>query len=602
MDGLNGGLLHAVVTIALGLVLWGLVAIPATIIRFVLNGFGLSALPARIGSLANRFGVTGGLVTAFFSDVQSSVLSYGGERSVELAVIERNERLRHALTKAEQGFREASQGLSGMEAAGAPGQLIAEIRQLQARTEKVENVGADFDEDIVEQYTSKPGTWFTIAMLVIGSVAVVILNGALLAQFFKELVTNRLLGIPVGQIIAYVLVFAEFLLGTALSAAKDSKSLVARIVLMVLLVAIVLAMMVVEYVAFSAFSANIDPEFYLNNNVPRQWLGVLGPAFVGLDVAVGFMLHGAVNQVLAQTGAKRLMRELNEAREFVQGLPVAWTTIATRATTAQNSVQRYLDELGGRDGQMRGLIEKISIERDQLVTVVRSVEVGPDLFEGKSGDIGRDCGRAVGSFMLACLWLVGFCIPFSLFSAAALHVPLVVGWFISLGTATGFGLLGRIALGRVQRLNGDRLDPLSASPLMLLTCAVGLTGVLLAMCWLLGSVLGPAGIGAGVLVTALCAPFLIIGHNIETVTRGGMFALTTVGRLTWATICAVFSCLRYALLWILAALAWLVSVTLALIAAPVELVMRAFKKRSEPNDRPPLSPRPEALMVSDATT
>jgi hypothetical protein len=572
------------VTTGLVLLLWLVVAVPATVVKRTLASFGVADFPPKVAAAAQRFGVFGSSLKLFFDGLGASMRSVGEGASVELALNERHHGIRLALRRAEQAIRQAADKVAGLEGAKSAQHLAGEIRTLAERTKVVENIGAEFDDDIADQYAAGAGAKVWLIALLFGSIFVFALNGSLLAQFFRELFPLRLLGTTIGQILAYAIVVVEILLGLCAGLALSKKG-IGRFVFLAALVVVGVALALTEYAAFSALSANIDDEFYARVGLPTNWLAILGPAFVILNAVCGYFIHHMGDEVVRHSGVKRLQRELKQADSFVRALPATWEGIDTKARGAEKSVQRYVDELGGQSDRMSGLVDNMASERDQVLTALRAVQLDDRILEGKDGDVAIAWARAVGMFALAVMWTIGFVLGFAPLLALSLDGrigPLPAAGLAAL-VAVGFATVGLLAYGRVQHALRQRLLPISTNLLSLVVAAVFAVGCLTGFCWICVEVLDTAwGALLGILLTALCVPFTLVGYRIDEVARGGMLISTVVARFVTAFAAAALAVCRYALLWVLAALAWLLNAALGLLAAPVEMALRAMKKQDAP--------------------
>jgi hypothetical protein len=589
VSGINAGLIQAVVTTGLVLALWTAIAIPATIVKRTLAALGLETFSSRAASAAQRLGVFGSTLGTFFEGLRHSARAVGEGASVELALDDRNRGLRATLKRSQHAIREAAHKVAGLEGANGPKHLVDEIQKLRQQTEAVRNIGADFDDDLADQYAAGAGARLWLGALLVGGLVIFFINGSLLAQFFRELFATRVaFGLTIGHLMAYAFVVAEIILGVCLGLAVKKANGVARVACVAAALIVGLVFASVEFVAFSALSANIDPEFYLLVDLPRSWLGPLGPAMVLLNIICGYFIHDLADQVVRHRGAKRLERELRAASDFARVLPQQWESIDAKARNAENSVQRYVSELGGQSDRMSGLVENMATERDLVLAALRGVQLDETVLAGKEGDASRATARAVGFFMLGVVWTFGCVLGLSylLFHAFAAALPFYATVGLALLVAAGFAALGQVAYGRVQRLAGDRLQPLPTSPLSLGLTGVCLTAALVGICWVCATLIGPWGVLGGILLTALFLPLTVVGYHLPEATKGGMLVVTVLARFAVAVVSALFAVVRYVVLWLVAVFAWLARAILAVLAAPVELVIAAIAKARKPDAVP----------------
>lgn len=594
MSGINSSLIQALLTTGLVVALWAVVAVPATLVKRTLAALGLATFPSKAAAIAQRLGVFGASLHVFFEGLRESSRLVGDGASVELALNDRNRGLRAALKRAEHSIRVAAQKIVGLEGTNGPKHLVDEIQKLRQQTETVKNVGADFDEDIADQYAANAGARLWLFALIVGGLFVFALNGSLLAQFFRELFPVRFLGITIGQILAYAFVVVEIVLGICLGLALTKLNAFGRIagVVVALIIGAVLAL--VEYVAFSALSANIDPEFYASVDLPRSWLGPLGIAMVLLNTFCGFFIHSLADQIARHAGAKRLHRELRAASEFSRTLPQQWDAIDAKARNAENSVHRYVSELGGQSDRMSGLVDNMARERDTVLSALHDVQLDDTLLAGAQGDVSRAMARAVGLFVLALVWTTGFVFGFSFLLIAAFGsaFPWYAACGLSLLVAAGCAALGQFAYGRVQRLSGDRLQPLSTSAISIALVGICFTAALVGICWLCGAVVGWWGVLAGVLLTALCVPFTVVGYHLPETAKGGMLVATVLARFVLAAVSGLLSVVRYVLIWLVVAVSWLLNAALAILAAPVEMLIKLVSQARRPHSSSAPLPTP----------
>lgn len=591
VSGINSSLVQALLTTGLVVALWALVAVPATLVKRTLSALGFAHFPVKAAEIAQRLGVFGASLTIFFDGLRESSRLVGEGASVELALNDRNKGLRAALKRAEHSIRVAAQKIAGLEGANGPKHLVGEIQALRQQTEAVKNIGADFDEDIADQYAGMAGAKLWLVALIIGGLFVFALNGSLLAQFFRELFPVRFLGVTIGQILAYAFVVVEIVLGVCLGLALSKLTGFGKIAGVGVALVIGAALALVEFVAFSALSANIDPEFYVSVDLPHNWLGPLGIAMVLLNTLCGYFIHYLADQIARHSGAKKLQRELRAASEFSRTLPQHWEAIDAKARAAENSVQRYVSELGGQSDRMSGLVDNMARERDTVIVALRDVQLDDTVLAGSQGDMSRATARAVGMFVLAVVWTSGFVLGFSflLIAAFGAAVPWYAAFGLSLLVAGGGAALGQVAYGRVQRLSGDRLQPLATNAVSWAVVGICLTAALVGICWLCGVIAGGWGVLAGVLLTALCVPFTVVGYHLPETAKGGMLVATVLARFFVATVAGLLAVSRYLLIWVAVATAWLLNAILAILAAPVEMLITAISRARRQNVAAPQS-------------
>ena len=580
MSEINSSLIQALLTAGLVLALWALVAIPATLVKRTLAALGLESFPSQTASAAQRLGFFGASLKTFFDGLRESSRMIGEGSSVELALDDRNRGLRAALTRFEHSIRVAAQKIAGLEGSNGPKHLVDEIQKIRQQTEAIKNIGADFDDDIAEQYAAGAGARLWLFALVIGGIFVFVLNGSLLAQFFRELFPTRFLGLTIGHILAYAFVVVEVILGICLGLAVKKSNGFARIAAVMVAVIVGLILGSVEFVAFSALSANIDPEFYVLVDLPRSWLGPLGPGMVLLNTLCGYFIHDLADQIARHGGAKRLQRELRVASDFSRSLPQQWDAIDAKARGAENSVQRYVSELGGQSDRMSGLVENMAGERDKVLSALRDVQLDDTVLAGAPGDASRATARSVGLFVLAVVWTSGFVLGFSFLVLAAFGsaLPYYAAVGLAFLVSAGCAAVGLIAYGRVQRLAGDRLQPLPTNAFSLGLTVICFAAALVGICWICAAVIGPWGVLAGVLLTALCVPFTFVGYHLPEASKGGMLVVSVLAHFLVAAMSGLLAVGRYVLLWLVAAAAWLLKAILAVLAAPFELLVAAISK------------------------
>ncbi len=281
----------------------------------------------------------------------------------------------------------------------------------------------------------------------------------------------------------------------------------------------------------------------------------------------------------------QLIRELQKCNQFVESLPTIWGTIDQKARSAEASIERLQDSLGGQRDRLAGAIDAIVEERKQLSAAILSarIEDWPNLVAGAAGDARN---AAIQNILLCLVTLVVVAayaagLSFLVQDASGGSWPEAVTMSVGIVTALSFLVVGNLAFNRLRLVQGQdgRAQPMSAQPyhkavalLLLLGCAAGLI-------WVSVVALGGWGVVVGIFLTALGGVLAFLGFGIERAARGLVLISMLVAAFTVAAVTALLSIARYVFLWVLAALAWLLGFVIRVLAKPAELAISALRKR-----------------------
>lgn len=585
-------LIDALAIIGLMVAVWLVASIPILWIKRALEAAGVYQFPGRVADYAKRVGVDGSAIATFFERADVSMVRNGDNASVRVALDERHEELRTRLAMAEQRVREAVGSVQGLAGHTGGTTFLTDLNDLRERTRLVDRLGVEISPEVEDQYAQRHTLtnqlWVVTPLMLVVSLA----NGALLSVLFLEMTQMPVFGIPLAYILGVVVVALEVGIGLALYHFRKNA-------LMVWLVGfLVIVATTFEGGAMATFSVEFSTSLrdaeVTEATWQDYWMVLLAIVFTPMTSILGYMFEQAKSELAALRGKKRLDEELAQCNRFVDELPTRWGTIDQKARSAEAAIDRLRDAMGGQGDRLAGAIDAIVEERKKLsVAIVGArVEDWDNLATGVSTDARAAAIQNIFFFLGSLIALAAYStgVAFLVGRATMGQWPIAVPVAIGVVTSFLFMVVGNLAFNRLRLVQGQdgRAQPMSAQPyhkivaaLLLLGCAVGLT-------WVSIAALGSWGILAGIFLTALGGVLSFLGYGGGRAVRGLVLVGAIAAAFIVGAVAALLSVIRYALVWLLAAVAWLVGFLVALIAKPAELLFAALRRKSPP----PAAPEP----------
>jgi len=577
-------LIDALVVVGLGLVFWALISIPLVWIKGALEAADVYRFPSRVAAFAQRIGVDGSAFATFFERADDSMTRNGDQAMVRVALDERHAELQAGLARSEQAIRDAVGQVQGLAGHSGGTTFLSDLADLRERTTLVDRIGVDLPEDIDDQYAARRRLTGQLMILVPLTIVIALANGALLSVLFNEMTSMKVFGaIPLSYLLGIVVVAVEVGIGLALYHFRSNP-------LMIGLVAVlILAATGFEAMAMGTFSVEFATSLrgvdISQATLQDYWMVLLAIVFTPMTSILGYMVEKTKSERDELSGRVQLNDELKRCNQFVESLPGVWGTIDQKARSAEASIERLQDALGGQGDRLAGAIDAVVEERKKLSAAILSarIEDWPNLVSGVASDAR---GAAVQNIFL-CLATLAVTIAYAAGVTFLVDRASEGQWSTWASAGVGFVcamlfvVVGNLAFNRLRLVQGvdGRAQPMSAQPyhkavaaLLVLGCAAGLI-------WISVVALGAWGVIAGIFLTALGGVLSFLGFGIERAARGFVLISSLVAAFLVAAIAALLSVIRYVGLWLVAALAWIVGFVVGILARPAELLLQTWRNR-----------------------
>ena len=580
-------LINALVVIGLGLAVWLLVSIPFVWIKSALESAGVYAFPARVAAFAQRVGVDGSAIAQFFERANESMVRNGDQAMVRVVLDERHTELRNRLGSSETAIREAVGQVQGLAGHSGGTTFLADIAALKERTKLVDRLGVDLPPDLEENYAARRRLTGQLVILIPLLTVIALANGALLSVLFAEMTSMKVFGVlPLAYLLGVVVVLLEVGIGLAIHGFRSNPLMVGVVVLLILFATGFEAMAMKTFsIEFSTSLRDVDVS---QATLQDYWMVLLAFVFTPMTSILGYMFEKTKSERDELSGRLQLSDELRKCNQFVDNLPTVWGNIDQKARSAEASIERLQDSIGGQGDRLAGTIDAVVDERRKLSAAILSarIEDWPNLVRGVESDARNAAGQnillcivtalAVASYAMA----VGYLVQ----RASAGEWPVSASTAIGVVTALLFVVVGNLAFNRLRLTQGQdgRAQPMSAQPYHKAVALVLVVGAAAGLIWVATVGLGTWGAVVGIFLTALGGVLSFLGFAIERAARGlVLLAMITAGFVV-AMLGAILSVLRYAVLWLLAALAWVLGIVVRLLAIPAELILSALRNRGRP--------------------
>lgn len=576
-------LIDALVIMGLTLAVWLLLSIPLFWIKSALEAAGVYAFPRRVADFAQRVGVDGAAIAQFFERAEASMVRNGDQAMVRVVLDERHDELRTRLIKSEQSIRDAVGQVQGLAGHTGGTTLLADIAELQERTKLVDRLAVDLPPELEEEYGARHRLDGQLLVLIPLTIIVALANGALLSVLFSEMTSMKVGPMPLANLLGVVVVAVEVGLGLALYHFRASALMIC-----------VMLFFVLAATAFEAFAmATFSVEFATSlrdaevseATLSDYWMVLLAIVFTPMTSILGYMLEKTKSERDELSGRMQLDRELRKCNQFVDSLPAAWGTIDQKARSAEASIERLQDALGGQGDRLAGAIDAIVDERKKLSSAILSarIEDWPNLVAGAPGDARNSAVQNILLCLVTLIVLAAYAagVSFLVQEASAGEWPVLVSVSVGVVTALLFLVVGNLAFNRLRLAQGPdgRAQPMSAQPYHKAVALVLVLGCAAGLIWASVVALGTWGVIAGIFLTALGGVLAFLGYGVERAARGLVLIAMLLAAFAVAAVTALLSVARYVVLWLLVAVVWLVGLIVRLLAKPTELLIAALRSR-----------------------
>jgi hypothetical protein len=500
--------------------------------------------------------------------------SEGAGKSVRVVLDQRLADIKAAMIRSRNSIRAACQTLDGLQGAKGPAIVVADVQALQKKTDEVAQLGGDIDEGVLKAYEDRLDASGSMWIGIIFGLAFAVANGALLGQFFRSFVTFYLFGFPFAYVLAGLFVLVEIGLGSLVGWSSAERRRDEHKLMRWVLIGLIVLIALTEAVIFGLLSGSFEIDLpILDSEYAPYWLAGLGIAFVGASSMTGYMVERSREERLKHKSVLRLRRDIRLANRYVNGLPGRWDSIGRKAREAEAAIDAYFAALGGKDGELRGVIDRIRTERDELLGVLASSNIDEwrQVEDGEVGDIRREVALNVMIFIctvglvVAAIWALQWLMR----AAFAPNLVAVLWWqeaaWLAGATIIVLALLwvGHAGFERIQYSSGDRSRVLPVRHGQPELVVAGIIGGLFSLGIIAAGVMAVGWPGAflGLLFLAGAAGLLVLGHYLERVARGLLSFIALVASLMaagaailWAFAVNVIGWAAHVLFWVLMAI------------------------------------------------
>lgn len=454
-------------------------------------------------------------------------------RSVKVVLDQRLTDMKAAMIRSRNSIRAACQTLDGLQGAKGPAIVVADVQDLQRKTEEVAQLGGDIDEGVIKAYQDRldasGSMWIGIAF----GAAFAIVNGVLLGQFFRSFVTFYLFGFPFAYVLAGLCVLVEIGLGSLVGWTSAKRRSEEHKLMRWILIGLIILIAFTEAMIFGLLSSSFEIDLPIfNSEYAKFWLAGFGIAFVGASSMTGYMVERSREERLAHKGVLRLRRDVQMANRYVQGLPRRWDSIGRKAREAEAAIDAYFSALGGKDGELRGVIDRIRTERDELVGALASSNIDEwrQVEDGEQGDQRREIALNILIFLgtvgvvIAAIWALQWLLR----AAFAPNLVAMLWWqqaaWLAGATIVVAALLwaGHALFERIQYSSGDRARVFPVRHGQPEHVVAGVIAGLLVVGLIAAAVraVGWPGVFLGLVFLVGASGLLVLGHYLERVARG----------------------------------------------------------------------------------
>lgn len=577
-------LINALVVVGLGLAVWLVISIPFAWIRSALEAAGVYAFPARVAEFARRVGVDGSAIDRFFANADDSMIRNGDQAMVRVALDERHAELRTRLGTAEQSIREAVGQVQGLAGHSGGTTFLADIAALRERTKLVDRLGVDLPPEIDDEYAARRRLSGQLMVLVPLTMIIALANGALLSVLFAEMTSMKVFGVlPLAYMLGVVVVAVEVGIGLALYHFRSNPLMIGVVVLLIFAATGFEAMAMGTFsVEFATSLRGVDIS---EATLQDYWMVLLAIVFTPMTSILGYMLEKTKSERDELSGRVQLSEELRRCNQFVEHLPTAWGQIDQKARSAEASIERLQDAFGGQGDRLAGTIDAVVDERKKLSAAILSarIEDWPNLVKGSDGDARNAAVQNIFLCVVTAIAGIAYALAVGYIVDRASNGQWPTGASLAVGLVTAmlFIVVGNLAFNRLRLTQGQdgRAQPMSAQPYHKVVAGILVVGCAAGLVWISVVALGSWGLVAGIFLTALGGVLSFLGYGIERAARGLVLLSMLITGFAIALVTAVLSVIRYVVLWVLAALAWVVGFIVRLLAKPAELLWDALRNR-----------------------
>jgi hypothetical protein len=406
--------------------------------------------------------------------------------------------------------------------AKGPGAVARDIHSLQSRVEELSDLGGEVDESIAGDARLHAQTIATIAFLAFFLLGVALANGAMLNQFFQDLIPGHLLGLRLSYFFSFLAISFEAAMGFLAYHHRGNRLAKA------MFISVAGGLALIEAVIFGMMSYGFDLDLPLLDEFPvlKLWLGLFGFLLVIGTAGLGYTLHQVGDEFFATMGAKKLRREAKALNALLRDLPGRWEGIRGKADASAAAIANFQSALGGRAGALAGAVEKIDAERkamDQALIAAR-MDQWRTWLDGEDGDRLQKKVQQVGLGLLTVGGFAVFAVAMEASLARAFRNWNDAVLFAAAAiTALAYYVIGWLSFERIELL-GERVFPLRGGTRQTAAAVVTAGAASIAVLTVGWRVGGTSGVAYALLLIAGGGGLAVLGYFFDDAARGLLIA------------------------------------------------------------------------------
>lgn len=565
------------------LLAWVIVSPIAYGLRFVLYALGLPEGLTRFAAWLRTL-TPARLWNMGWSLLPVEIQRAGGE--LRLVVDNRLTSLERSIRSFADSTRKASTALVGLGSSTGPAGLAQQVRSLR---EDIEKLGGDessyeIDDSFIAATAEEMSARSTKRILLILSVVIILFNGAVLSEAFRNWgMTASLMGVIqlyLAMALAYVVI--EIVIGLLLRIFVASRNYVlAAVMVLVAIAAIAFEIYVTDQIGLARYDTVSDLDVSL---IERHAFGLFGFILATVNCGIGYTVHQQGEILTRWRARQRIVRDASQWNGLLVSLPERLDKIRNHIGGAQGSLDNYLVSVGGHSDAFAGAVDTVSRDREAVIAALRNADMRrwPEWIGSDEGDRSTSYWLSIGIALLTIGLGVAFVISFG--SQVQDAFPRGSEALIIAGTIGGaivLYLAGFLFLSRIQLIEtpDNRTAPLRVSEVEKVVAAVGIVAATLAVWGFSIYAHGWSGVPVGALNSLLAAGMVAIGTQWDRFWRGLFGGAIGILNLLLASLILLGGIIVHIIGWLLIALGKILLFVLGFVGLPTELFLKHREER-----------------------
>jgi hypothetical protein len=507
----------------------------------------------------------------------------GGE--LRLVVDQRLDALERSIGNFADSTRKACGVLAGLGSSTGPAGLAQQVVQLRQEIEKLgsDETPYDIDDALVAESAEEISARSTRRLLLIGGFIIVLINGGMLSEAFRNLGFNSRIG-PVSQnvLMAAGYVVVEIFIGILLRMAVAKKNRIgAAAITLTALAAITIEIYVTDQIGLGRYqSISAEGAWFFERHV----FGLFGFMLGSVNLWIGYYHHEQGEVLHKWQARKRIVQDATAWNSLLLSLPERLDRIRNHVGGAQSSLDNYLVAMGGHSDSFSGAVDAVAADRGAVLEALRDANLPrwPQWIGSVDGDRRTSDLLSIG-FALLTLALGGaFIVSFA--SEVSDAFPRGSEALIGAGTvgaAIALYLAGLHFFSKIQLLElpDRRTAPLRMGEVEKAVAVVSIVAATIAVWGFSIYAHGWKGLPVGALNSLLAAGLVGLGSQWDRFWRGLFGGAVALLNLILAALFLAGGMLVQAGGWVLVAFGKLLLLVLGFMGLPTELVTDLVKRR-----------------------